>query len=117
MLQIPSHRLTRRMEVVMSPNTRIDRPRERGRIRGLNLAALGPALVVIVYGFGSPPDATYATGDHDVTPMVVAASIAASREARLLDARMATWRDEVPRVAAPRECVVSAGITEACVFD
>jgi hypothetical protein len=89
---------------------------ERPRFRGLNLAALGPALVVIVYGLGNPPDAMLASATIDTSRPAFDVSGGAATSVVLAHA-VASGRADAQRIDNSRECSPGDGITEACVYE
>ena len=103
----------------MARNTKLDHKRDGPRVRGLNLAALGPALVVIVYGLGNPPDAMLASGVMDVAPatLEIAGEASAGTTNVVLAQVAAAVQTDAVRVDASRECAPSDGVADACVYE
>jgi hypothetical protein len=91
---------------------------DRSRFRGLNLAALGPALVVIVYGFGHPPDALLASDPMDAGSAPFEVTGAAPAGTRIVLAKVDTAAlTDAQRMDASRECAPAEGIADACVYE
>lgn len=102
------------MDCKKNDGNRQDRP----RFRGLNLAALGPALVVIVYGFGHPPDALLASGPMDAASARFEVTDAAPARASIVLAKLDTPAlTDAQRIDASRECAPAEGIADACVYE
>jgi hypothetical protein len=103
-------------EIDMARNTNIGNRNGRPRLRGLNLAALGPALVVIVYGLGNPPDAMLGSTTLDASRRAFDASDVTTTSVALAQVTAPT-RVNAQRLDNSRECAPDEGITDACVYE